>query len=256
MPRVGYLTRGLLYATVGFLAFQLAIGAGGYTTDFQGVIAHVAAQPFGKVALIMILVGLVGYALWGFARAFLDPLGRGTSIKGLLVRGGYLVSGLVYAALVWPTIRLVLEAGEGGETDTSDWTAWLIHEPYGAWLVGGIGVIAGVGALGQVFMGSTGKFMEDFKENLSAKEKRLALWAGRFGMVARGIVFGVLAWFLLVAAIEVDPNGARGLDGALLALLQRPYGPWLLGVVALGLVSFGLFSGLSARWIKLVERET
>jgi hypothetical protein len=66
----------------------------------------------------------------------------------------------------------------------------------------------------------------------------------------------VLAWFLLVAAIEVDPNGARGLDGALLALLQRPYGPWLLGVVALGLVSFGLFSGLSARWIKLVERET
>jgi hypothetical protein len=253
LPRVGYLTRGMLYAAVGFLAFQMAIGAGGFTTDMVGVIAHVSAQPFGKIALVMILVGLVGYALWGFARAFLDPLKRGTSPKGLAERGGYLVSGVVYASLLWPAVRLLSEAGRGGQTDTSDWTAWLIHEPYGAWLVGGIGIVAGVGALGQAYMGITGKFMKDFKGNMKETERRLALWAGRVGMVARGVVFAVLAWFLIVAAVEVDPDEARGLDGALQALLQQAYGPWLLGAVALGLVSFGVFSGLSARWLKLVK---
>src|SRR5688500_5548741 len=75
LPRVGYLTRGLLYATVGFLAFQLAVGAGGFTADLQGVITTIAGQTFGKIALVAIIVGLAGYATWGFVRAIMDPLG-------------------------------------------------------------------------------------------------------------------------------------------------------------------------------------
>jgi hypothetical protein len=253
LPRFGYITRGLLYATVGILAFRLATDAGGYTTDLQGAIIPLAAHTFGKVALIIIAVGLAGYALWGFARALLDTMERGTSPKGLAERVGFLISGITYAAFVFPTVRLFLGAGGGGETDTEDWTAWLMAQDYGRWIVGGAGVIASVGAIGQIFSGLTTRFMKDFKEDMSEQEEHLARLTGRIGMSARGIVFGILAWFLLQAAWQVDASEVRGLDGALLALLQQTYGPWLLGIVAAGLITFGVFSALSAKWIRVVE---
>ena len=253
LPRFGYITRGLLYATVGLLAFRLATNAGGYTTDLPGAIVVLASQTFGKVALLIIAFGLGGYAIWGFARAIFDPVQRGTSLKGLAERGGYLVSGLTYAALILPTIRVFLGAGGGGETDAEDWTAWLMAQPYGSWAVAGIGAVAGVGALGQIYSGVAARFKNDLKEDLGERELKLAIWLGRVGMIARGVVFGVLAWFLIQAAWQVDSSEVRGLDGALLALLHQAYGPWLLGVVAVGLVTFGIFSALSAKWARVVQ---
>jgi hypothetical protein len=256
LPRLGYLTRGLLYGAVGWLAFQMVIGVGGYTTDLQGAISYVADQRFGQLALVVIAFGLVGYSLWGFARAILDPLARGTSPKALAERGGYFVSGVAYASLLFPTVRLLLggDSDEGqGQQASADWTAWLLSQPYGPWLVGGIGLVAGVGAVGQAYMGLAGKFMKDFRDDMTENEERAALWAGRIGMVARGVVFAVVAWFFVQSALQVDASEPRGLDGALLALLMQPYGPWLMGTVALGLISFGVFSALSGRWIKLVK---
>jgi hypothetical protein len=254
LPRLGYLTRGVLYAAVGLLAFQMAIGAGGYTTDLQGAITYVSDQRFGQAALVVIAIGLVGYSLWGFARAILDPLARGTSPKALAERGGYLVSGLAYGSLMIPTVRILLGGdGNEGEQASSDWTAWLLSQSYGPWLVGAVGVVVAVGALGQAYLGIKGKFMDDFRDDMKDGEEATALWAGRIGMVARSIVFAIVAWFLLQAALQVDASEPRGLDGALLALLMQPYGPFLMGTVALGLISFGVFSALSGRWIKLVK---
>jgi hypothetical protein len=60
---------------------------------------------------------------------------------------------------------------------------------------------------------------------------------------------------VLQAALRYDPQQAQGLDGALRTIAGQPYGPWLLAIVALGLVSFGIYSVLCARWIKVTRSE-
>jgi len=255
LPRLGYLVRGLLYATVGFLALQVALGAGGITTDIPGAIATIGAQPLGKVTLVIVALGLAGYSLWGFVRALFDPLNRGTNLRGLAERGGYLVSWVAYGALILPTARVVLGAGGGGETDTQDWTAWLLSQSYGPWVVGGVGIVAMLGSLGQVYQSISASFKKDFKqEQMSEREMKWAVRSGRFGLAARGVVFAMLGFFLVQAAWRVDHEEIRGLDGALRTIAQQSYGPVLLGIVALGLLAFGIFSALCGRWVRVVPK--
>jgi hypothetical protein len=257
LVRLGYAARGLLYGVVGVLAVTLALGRGGATTDKNGALATIAGQPFGKFLLVLIVIGLVGYSLWGFVRALLDPLRRGTDAKGIAQRIGYAISGLSYGALILPTVGLITGSGNGGSggSGPQDWTAKLMEQPFGPWLVGLIGVIGIAGGLGQLAQGVTTDFKKDFKTGeMSPTELTAFTWIGRFGLAARGVVFAMLGFFLIQAALNTDPNRAKGLDGALQTLLQQPHGPWLLGIVALGLVAFGLYSLLSARWIEVRKR--
>src|SRR5215212_7385628 len=115
LARLGYVVRGVLYALVGLLAVGVATGTGGATTDKEGALGTIAAQPFGKVLLAIIAIGLAGYSLWGLVRALLDPLGRGTDPKGLAQRAGYLVSALSYGSLIVPTVAIILGTGGGNQ---------------------------------------------------------------------------------------------------------------------------------------------
>jgi hypothetical protein len=256
LARLGYAVRGLLYGVVGVLALAVALGRGGATTDKNGALATIAAQPYGKFLLVLIVIGLIGYSLWGFIRALLDPLNRGTDPKGIAQRIGYAVSGLSYGALILPTVGLITGSGNGGAgSGPQDWTAKLMEQPFGPWLVGLVGLIGVAGGLGQIAQGVTTDFKKDFKlGEMSATERTAFTWIGRLGLVARGIVFALLGLFLVQAALNTDPNRAKGLDGALQTLAQQPFGPWLLGFVALGLVAFGLYSLMSARWIQVRKR--
>jgi uncharacterized membrane protein YidH (DUF202 family) len=128
-------------------------------------------------------------------------------------------------------------------------------QPFGPWLVGLVGLIGIAGGLGQIAQGVTTDFKKDFKlGEMSPTERTAFTWIGRAGLVARGVVFAMLGFFLVQAALNTDPNRAKGLDGALQTLVQQPFGPWLLGLVALGLIAFGLYSLLSARWIQVRKR--
>lgn len=253
--RIGYVVRGLLYIVVGVLAVQVALGVGGQTTDKKGAIEVLGAQPFGKFLLVAILIGLAGYSLWGFVRAFLDPLKRGTDPKGIAQRIGYLVSGLAYGALIIPTIAYLRGMGGGGSSQGSqDLTAKLLSVPLGQWLVAIVGIIGMAGGLGQIWQAVTADFKKDLKSGeMSATEMKWAVWVGRFGSAARGVTFAILGFFVLQAALRYDPQQAQGLDGALRAIAAQPYGPWLLAIVALGLISFGVYSILCARWIKITK---
>lgn len=253
LVRTGYVVRGLLYIVIGALATMTALGRGGGTTDKGGAILTIAQQPFGKFLLIALLAGLVGYSLWGFIRAFLDPLHRGTDPKGLAQRGGYLVSGIAYGSLVIPTLAFLMGTGGGQDqgSGTQELSARLLHAPFGPWIVGIVGLVGIAGGLGQMWQGIKGDFKKDFKQGeMSPDEMNRAVWVGRIGMVARGIVFALVGFFMLQSALHVDPSQAKGIDGALQTLAQQPLGPWLLGAVALGLVAFGLYSIMCARWIR------
>ncbi len=254
LARLGYAARGLLYITVGVLAVRVALGDGGQTTDKNGAITAIGSQPFGKFLLALIVIGLIGYSLWGFVRAILDPLNRGTDPKGIAQRIGYAVSGLSYGALVIPTVRFIMgTSSTGGSSGASqDLTAKLLSQPFGPWLVGLLGLIGMGGGLGQLFQAFTADFKKDLKfRDMSSDEQKWAIRVGRFGMAARGIVFAMMGFFILQAALHKDPGNVKGLDGALQTLVHQPYGPWLLGIVALGLVSFGVYSLLCAKWIRL-----
>ena len=256
LVRFGYLVRGALYLLVGLIAIQVALGGRGSTEGKTGALAEISAQPFGKILLICMAVGLAGYSLWGLVRALLDPLGKGTSAKGLVERGGYIVSALSYGALLVPTISLIRGSGAGEESARIG-TAFALSQPLGHWLVLLAGVVAIGGALGQVYTGITARFEKDFKRSkMSAHEFKVAMIAGRLGHIARGIVFGLIGLFLIQAALEDDPGQAQGLDGALAAIAGGDKGLVSLAMVAVGLVAFGVYSILCTRWIKLAKHES
>lgn len=256
MTRFGYVIRGVLYIVVGLLSVQLALGLGGRTADKDTAIGAIAGQPFGQALLVLVAIGLVGYSLWGFIRAILDPLGKGTSPGGIARRIGYVVSGLSYGALLIPTIQHLAGAVRGESNGTQDITAWLLAQPFGPWLVVIVGLIGIGGGMGQMYEAFKAGFKKDLKtEEMTQDEIDWAVRAGRLGHAARGIVFGLIGFFLVLAGLRTDPNEAKDLDGVLYAILQHRLGPWLLGVVALGLVSFGIFSVLAARWMRVTKAQ-
>ncbi len=237
------------------LAVRTAFGAGGETTDTKGAIRSIAGTGFGTILLWGVALGLVGYVLWRLVQAILDPEHKGQEDqngKDVARRIGYAASAMVYAGLALFTMRILLGGGSGDSGGTEAWTAKLMSQPFGAWLVGLAGAVAiGLGAF-YVRRAWKSDFTEELETgSMSAKERNVALRTSQFGIGARGVTFALVGVFLIVAAIREDPQEARGLDGVLQALLEQPFGPYLLGVVALGLIAYGIYCLIAARYRRI-----
>lgn len=253
LARAGYIARGIVYLLIGLLAAELAFSGGGKVTDQQGALQTLGAQPFGQIVLILIAIGLVGYSMWGVIRAVLDPLGRGSDVKGLVERAGFLLSAITYGALAVVTFNAATGVGSAaGAGKPQDISAQLLSKPFGPWLVGILGLFWLGAGLGQLYTAWKADFKKDLRPNLPANEKTWSERLGRAGYAARGIVFLLIGWFTIQAALTVNPNQAVGFDGALLKLAHQPYGMFLLGIVALGLLCFGIYSMLCARWMRVL----
>jgi hypothetical protein len=252
LARSGFVARGVIYGIIGILAIKLALGAGGTTTNQQGALKTIAHQPFGKVLLILVAIGLAGYALWRFVHALLGH-GPEDSDSGF-DRVAALGSGIVYAGLCVIAVEILLGSGSGGggSGNTSKTTAGVLGWPGGTWLVGIAGaVLIGIG-LYQGYRGISTDFLKDSKtEQMSAWVRNWIEWIGSFGHLARMVVFGLIGVFLIKAAIDYDPKQAVGLDGALAKLAHASYGPFLLGIVAAGLIAFGVYSLSDARYRRI-----
>ena len=256
VERLGYVARGLLYIIMGGLALQLALGTGGRATDPVGALKYIAGQPYGKALLVVMIIGLLGYAFWGFVRGLFDALGKGSDAKGLIQRVGYLVSGVSYGALVLPAWQLLSGTGSGGQQagNPKGLTAQLMSKPFGLALVYLFAAFWLVAGLGQLYTAITAAFMRDLSAGrMSAEERRWATIIGRIGYAARGVVYLVLGYFVYQAASTANPQQAQGFDGVMAKLLAQPNGHLLLGLVAAGLVVFGIYSALSARWYRIPE---
>lgn len=252
LARLGYLTKGIIYIIVGALAAQAAFGAGGQTTDSSGALHTILAQPFGQFLLWVVAVGLVGYALWCFLQALIDTEHQGADAKGIAARLGYAGGGIAYSGLAYTAFRILMGLGAGGGDTREDWTAQVLAQPFGQWLVGLAGAVGMGAGIYQIYKGVKAKFRA--KLALGEMSREQATWAtraGQFGYAAHGIVLGMLGLFLIRAAYETDPSEAGGLGQALQALSQQPFGPWLLGSVALGLIAYGLFMGIMSRYRRI-----
>ncbi|MBD2092748.1 DUF1206 domain-containing protein [Microcoleus sp. FACHB-1515] len=252
LARFGYAAKGIVYGIVGVLAVQAAVSAGGQTTDTQGALNTIAAQPFGQILLALVAIGLIEYVLWRVVQAIYDPEGKGKDAKGIAQRLGYLLNGAVYTGLALSALKLTMGGSAGSSNGQQDATAQLLAQPFGQWLVGLIG--AGVIGIGfyQFYEAYKASFRKRLNLNqMSDTERTWATRVGRFGLAARGLVLTLTGLFLIQAARQSDPNQVQGLDGALQTLAQQPQGAWLLGLVALGLVAYGIHMLVQARYGKI-----
>jgi hypothetical protein len=250
LARAGFVARGLIYGIIGVLAIKLAVGAGGATTNQQGAMKAIAHQPFGRVLLILVAIGLAGYSLWRLTRAL---LGHGPEDSdSRFERVGALGSGIVYAGLCAIAVEILLGSGSSGSGSTHKTTAGVLGWPGGTWLVGIAGaVLIGIG-LFQGYRGLSKDFLKDSKiEQMNAPVRNWIEWIGGFGHLARMVVVSLVGVFLIKAAVDYNPNKAVGLDGALAKLAHASYGPFLLGIVAAGLIAFGLYSLSDARYRRI-----
>jgi len=248
LTRWGYIVRGLIYLIPGALALRLAFGSAHGAAVTQTTAIALLSRELGRPILIAVAAGLGTYSLWGVIRAVFDPLQQGHSARGIFVRLGYVSSALGYAGFFLATLRLLA----GKSAHSKDWIARVMDAPLGPWLVGifGLGWIGGAG-IAEIVKALRGTFERDLQtDRMSPSEKTFALWLGRIGIALRGVVFAIIGGSLVAAAWHVDPERKRGLGGALLDLIHQPYGRFLLATVALGLIAFGLFSILCARWAR------
>jgi fumarate reductase subunit D len=254
LERLGYAVRGALYAVMGLLALGIALRiGGGQTTDLSGSLVFLISNPFGKLVLIIIVVGLAAYSLWGFIRAIYDPLHRGSDASGYLARLGFVTSALSYAAIVVFALRILTGSGGASGESTQKTIASVLNHPGGGSVTVIIGLIViGVG-VGQFLEAYRATFAHDLKgTEMSERERKRAIALGRFGMFARGVVFLVIGWFIVQAGLHHDPGQVQGFGGAFQFLLNQPFGRVLMGIVALGFVALGLHSFACARWIRLM----
>jgi hypothetical protein len=251
LSRLGYAAKGVVYVLVGVLAAQAAAGVGGETTDTHGALEHVLEAPLGQILLPLIALGLAGYALWSFVQAAFDCDDEGSDASGLVARVGHAITGVIYSGLVVWAVGLIVGTNRGAESSdpTRDRTAWLLAEPLGAWLVGiGGAIVVGVG-LYELWQAWRSDLCERLRlQELGPREQLWITRLGRAGYAAHGITLGLIGAFLIGAAVQARPETARGLGGALATLAEQPAGPWLLGIVAIGLVAYGLFMGVQARY--------
>lgn len=246
LARAGLAARGVIYAVIGVLAIKLALGHGGETTNQNGALQTIAKQPFGKMLLIVVAVGLAGYATWRLLRA---AIGHGPeSSDDTKERISGVVSGIAYAALCVTAVSILIGSG-GGSGSPDKATGGVLDWPAGQVLVAIAGLIViGVG-LEQGYKGVKRKFLEKSKtEEMSESVKRAFTALGVFGHLARMVVFVLIGYFFIRAAIDYNPDKAASLDGALATLGQASYGPFLLGVVAAGLIGFAAYSIADARY--------
>ncbi len=251
LARLGYAARGVVYLIVGGIAMQAAFSSAQRPEDSSGALVVILRQPFGRILLGVVVVGLAGFVLWRLVQALRDPEHKGTDAKGLATRAGYLISGLIYAGLAVEAVRLLMgSARRGGSGESADhWTAMAMSQPLGRWIIGAVGGGVILFGLYELYRG----YAADLRAKLDLTElggdaRKHVVRFGRFGRAARGVVFGIIGWFLVKAALEYDSSEAQGFAAALQTLESQAYGRYLLGAVALGLIAYGLFELAEARY--------
>jgi hypothetical protein len=248
LGRAGFLARGIMYIVIGWIALQIAFGHSGQQADRTGALHELSSTPFGEVALWVLVIGFFGMALWRLAEAIWPP---DAEERKAVKRVVSVVKAVIYAVLGYGVLKYVIGLGapQSSNKQSVDLTATLLRHPGGQVLA----VLIGLALIGGGLYLAYQAWREQFRKNLQLgslrpRTRKVVEWLGRIGGIARGIVFIVAGIFLVVAAVQAKPGQAKGVDSSLRALAATPAGPWLLVLVALGLIMFGLFSCCEARW--------
>ena len=248
LARLGYASKAIIYALIGILAAAAAFNRGGRVTDTSGALRVILSQPFGQLLLVVLGVGLCGYAVWRFLDAWQDPDRRGRDFSGLVIRIGNVIRGIIYGALGFEAFRLVrgLRGSSGREAEL--WTARLMELPFGVWLVGVAGLIVTIYGISQLITAIRVSVEDTIDITGVPPAWRLPVTRiSRFGVGARGIIVAVLGVFLTRAALTHNPSEAAGTRESMIEIANAVQGRWLLVGIAAGLFSYGVDQALHAK---------
>lgn len=250
--RLGMLARSAVYLVLAALAFAVALrGDAGPEADSVGAIGTFAEQPAGGVLLWVLAACLAAYAAWRVGEVV---TGRTSTEEdaGPLTRAASAVRAAIYLALALAAVRATTAPPSSGAERQQDLTATVLGWPFGRWLVGAAGSIVVVLALAELWKGVSGRFMRRLEQgHLREGTQDAVRLVGGIGHAGRGVAYGLVGVFVVVAALEHDPSKSRGLDGALGELVREPYGLPVLLSVAVGLAAFGIYSLAEARWRRI-----
>lgn len=253
--RVGYLINGMLHLLIAYIIFRIAIGSGsGDDADQSGALATLAQTHGGFLALWGVAVALVPLTLWRLAETVLglhpsehhepNPDPDDFLMVNRLKAFGLAV---VYAAVAAMAVQFALGSRDSSAERTVGLSTWLMRTPEGKAVLAVLGF--GVTAVGCyfAFKGASRRFRDD----LNISGGRLLTVLGASGHVAEGLVLAVAGALVVVASVRADPSKATGLDGAVKALGQMPFGSVLIGIAAAGFAAYGLYSFALARYARM-----
>nr|WKN37743.1 DUF1206 domain-containing protein [Tunicatimonas sp. TK19036] len=254
IARFGMFSKGAVYIILGVLTAMAAFGSGGQTAGKSDSLKFVYQQPFGKVLLAILALGLVSYTVWRFIQAIRDPENKGSDKEGIATRIGYVASGILYGIFAFEAIRMLFANGGsgsgGGGNQQEDLVSMLLGQPFGQILVGIVAVVFFGKAAYQIQRAVTGKYARKIQDSeLDYRVKDTLRKAGFVGYIARGIVIAIIGYLFLRAAIEANPNQAGGTEQAFQFIqASSTWGTILLGVIAIGLACYGVFMLVKARY--------
>lgn len=254
LARVGFVAKGVLYATIGLLAGCGGLGYGGETTDTRGAMRRLLALPFGRVVLGAIAVGLVGYAMWRCVEGIADPEHRGNAVSAIAVRSSFVARGALHLWLAFGAIQAMMgyaSASSGAQSRQA--AATVFRFPKGEWVL--FAVAFGIGGFGayQVFRAFAAKLHRNVNEHeVTSEAGHWLITVSRIGIAARGIVFMAVGLVFFHAARERDPAKAGGIADALNEVAR--FGQWPFVATAAGLIAYGMYQLLSARYREMPAR--
>lgn len=250
LARAGFLARGLMYVIIGWIAVEIAFGKTSQHANRTGALHALGRTGPGEIALWLLVVGFFGMALWRLTELVYGSPQQDRR-KAAFARLAAAFKAVLYAVLGYGVLKYALGIGSqpSSHQQTVDATATLLRHPGGKALVIVIGLALVAAGLALGYQAWRKRFLKNMNlSTLRARTRRIVEWLGRFGGIARGIVFVIAGIFLVVAAAEAQPGQAKGIDSSLRTLASLPFGTVLLVLVAVGLIMFGLFSWCEARW--------
>jgi hypothetical protein len=243
LARAGLVARGVIYILIGWLAIEVAIGHSSQRPSQAGAL-HLAKSQ--GITLWLLGIGFAGYALWRLSEAAFGVTGEG---RGAGPRLKSLVRAIVYAFLSLLTFEMIAGAAGNQTRKQQDLTASVMHHAGGQWLVGIVGLAIMIVGLTLVAEGIKRTFMKYLRTGeMSPRTRRMVEKLGMIGTTARGVVFAIVGALIVDAAVTFDPKKAGGLDKALLAVRHQAAGGFLLLIIALGVLIFGIYGLCEARW--------
>jgi len=244
--RIGLVCYGIVYLLMAWLTLQLVFGDHEGQVSGTGALRQLAANDIGRLTLYVVAAGFAALVVWQVLEAAVGHRDE-TGAKRLGKRLVSVGRALVYGVLGWAALQIAMGSGQS-KSGTDSYTAQLMSLPFGPFLVGlvGVGILVYAGA--QVYLGWEEKFLEklDF-DGRTGRDGAAYRWFGKVGYIAKGAAFAVVGALFVFAAWTHEPDKSAGLDQALLQLLQQPFGPFLLALVAVGFACYGLFCFAWAR---------
>lgn len=256
---LGFAAKGVLYVIAGGTVAWAAMHVGGRALGTRGALLLLITLPLGRLLVIFVAIGLCGFILRRVVQVFVPPTqGRLPKLRRtrVLRRVGYALSGLAHVGIVLTALALVLGLTIVQRTGAPprDWTTpLLVEKPLNGWLTLLAGLVV-VGVAGFYFyMAASRRFTIDLHlERMSTRMRRVVLTCGVVGHTGRGVAFLIVGAFLVYAGWFVEEVEARGLSDILRRLEAQPWGAWLLIAIAGGLIAYGLYLLLAARYLRLI----